>query len=139
MVLAGIVLLLVGAGLLVAEAHVAAAGVLGALGTVAAAVGTVLAVQGAGGGLVLALVLAVIVAVVAGGALALAVRAVARSSRGRVRSGREALVGCPGRARTAITDGEGHVFVDGSLWRARNAFPDEPVEPDAQVVVVGID
>ncbi len=131
MTVAGLVLLLVGAGLLVGEAHIASAGLLAALGTVAAVAGTVLAVQGAGGGLVLAVVLAFVVAVLAGGLSALALGAVVRSSGGRVRSGREALIGCTGRARTAIGEGVGRVFVDGSLWRARNAFPDEPVQPDA--------
>lgn len=135
----GIALLLAGVVLLVAEAHITSGGVLGALGTAAAVGGTVLAVQATGGGLALAVVLALVVGLIAGSFVLVAARAVSRSSRGRVRSGREALVGCPGRARTALGAGEGRVIVDGALWRARNAFPDEPVEPEDAVVVIGVD
>jgi membrane-bound serine protease (ClpP class) len=135
----GIALLLAGAVLLVAEVHITSGGLLGTAGTAAAVGGTVLAVQAAGGGLVLALVLALVVAIAAGGLVLVAARAVSRSSRGRVRSGREALVGCHGRARTDLTAGEGRVLVDGALWRARNAFPDDPVAADAEIVVVGVD
>lgn len=134
----GIALLLAGVVLLIAEAQSSAAGALGAIGTAAAVGGTVLAVEGAGGGLALALVLAAIVGLAAGGFVVLAVRAVSRSSHARVRSGREAMLGLHGRARSAIAP-EGQVFVDGALWRARGCFEHERIEPGDPVVVERVD
>ncbi len=134
----GIALLLAGVVLAVGEAHLAAGGVLGAIGTAAAVAGAVLAVEGAGGGAVLAAVVAVLVALVVGGFLAVALLKVARSSRGRPRSGREALVGRHGRARSAIAT-EGHVLVEGALWRARSSLDDEPVQAGDEIVVERVD
>jgi membrane-bound ClpP family serine protease len=138
MIALGIALLAAGVVLLVAEAH-APGGVLGALGTVAAVGGTVVAVSAADGGIVLALVLAAIVAAAAGGWLWIAARAVGRTSRIRVRSGTEALVGTCGEARSSLTSDPGRVFVDGALWRARAANPDEQIEPGEAVVVERVD
>lgn len=138
MIALGIALLATGVTLLVAEAH-APGGVLGALGTVAAVAGTVIAVSAADGGIVLALVLAVIVAAAAGAWLWTAARAVRRSRHRRVRSGREALVGACGEARSALAGEPGRVFVDGALWRARAANPDEEIEPGDAVVVERVD
>ena len=134
----GFALLLAGVILLVAEAHFGSAGVLGAFGTAAAVSGTVLAVDGAGGGLALALVLALTVGLVAGGFVVLAARAVSRSSRTRIRSGREAMLGLIGQARTAI-EPEGQVYVDGALWRARGCFEDEHIKAGDPVVVERVD
>lgn len=139
MVTVGIALLLAGVILAVAEAHLPAAGALGAVGTVAAVAGTVLAINGAGGGAVLAAIVAVLVAVVLGGFLAVALSKVARSSQRRPRSGREALIGRHGRARTAVAAGEGQVLVEGVLWRARPSLEDEPVEAGDEIVVEHLD
>ena len=135
----GIGLLLAGVVLLVAEAHITAGGLLGALGVAAAVGGTVLAVEGAGGGLALGLVLAVIVAVVAGGALLLAARAVGRSAPRLARPGRDAVIGAHGRAREPLGAAGGRVLVEGALWQARNADPDEPVAAGDPIVVERID
>lgn len=135
----GITLLLAGVVLAIAEAHLAAGGVLGAIGTAAAVAGTVLAVEGSGGGALLAAVTAVLVALVVGGFLAVALLKVRRSSRGRPRAGREALVGRHGCARTAVAAAGGQVFVEGALWRARPSFEDEPVEIGDEIVVERID
>jgi membrane-bound serine protease (ClpP class) len=135
----GIGLLLAGVVLLVAEAHITSGGVLGALGVAAAVGGTVLAVEGAGGGLALGLVLALLVALVAGGALVLAARAISRSAPRLARRGRDAVIGAQGRAREALGADGGRVLVDGALWQARNADPDEPVGAGDPVVVERID
>jgi membrane-bound serine protease (ClpP class) len=138
MIALGIALLATGVALLVAEAH-APGGVLGALGAVAAVAGTIIAVSAADGGVVLALVLALIVAVAAGVWLWTAARAVKRTRQRRVRSGREALVGVCGEARSPLSADPGRVFVDGALWRARAANPDEEIEPGETVVVERVD
>ncbi len=138
MTVIGIVLLMTGVSLLVAEAHVTS-GVLGGVGAIAAVAGVVLAVTGAGGGIALALVLAVVVGAAAAGYLLAAARAVGRSTRGRVRTGREALIGVSGEARSALGELPGRVFVDGALWRARASNPDEHIEPGEPVVVERVD
>jgi membrane protein implicated in regulation of membrane protease activity len=135
----GIGLLLAGVVLLVAEAHIAAGGVLGAVGIAAAVAGTALAVDGAGGGLALALALALVVAVVSGTALLAAARAIERSKPRRVRSGREALVGAPGVAREAFAHGEGRVLVEGAVWAARVRDPADGVDAGERIVVERLD
>lgn len=135
----GIGLLLAGVVLLVAEAHTPAGGVLGALGLAATVAGVVLAVDGAGGGVVLAVVLALIVALIMAAALVAAARAVGRSRPRRVRSGREALIGCRGRARETLGADDGHVFVEGALWLAHNTDPSEPIAVGDPIVVERID
>ena len=110
----GIALLIVGAALLVAEAHLPTAGVLGLFGVAALGVGGWAALTGAG---------AVAVALVAGGFLLFAGTKVARARRQRIRGGREGLVGHVGTAR-----GADRVFVDGALWQARLSWPGDEAE-----------
>jgi membrane-bound serine protease (ClpP class) len=118
MVILGIVLVLAGAGLLVAEAHLPTYGLLGLAGVVTLVAGGAIAVDGSGGGLALVLTVALVLALVAGTALATAVRGVARVSRRRARTGAETLVGHVGVVRNVL-EPVGQVFVDGALWRAR--------------------
>jgi membrane-bound serine protease (ClpP class) len=130
----GIALLLAGIVLVVAEAHIAAAGVLGAIGTAAAIAGAIIAVDAAGGGLVLGIVLGLVLAAALGGFLLVAGVKIARTSLIRPRSGREALIGRRGQARAAD-----RVFVEGALWQARPCFDDERIEPGDEVVVERVD
>jgi membrane-bound ClpP family serine protease len=119
----GVALLLVGAALLVAEAHLPS-GALGVAGGLALASGSALAIAGAGGGL--AIVLAAMVAALAVTVLWLAVatRKGLATRRLRASSGREALSGRMGVVRN-WTGADGQVFVDGALWRARRSWPDD--------------
>ncbi len=123
MLVVGVVLLLVGAALLVAEAHVPS-GALGVAGGLAVAGGSALAIAGAGGGL--AIVLAAMVAALAVTFLWLAVatRKGLATRRLRASSGREALSGQMGVVRN-WAGADGQVFVDGALWRARRSWPDD--------------
>jgi membrane-bound ClpP family serine protease len=126
MVEVGVALVLIGAALLVAEAHVPS-GALGVAGGVVLAVGAALAISAAGAGL--AIVLAAIVAAVAvtGLWLTVATRKGLATRRLRASSGREALSGRMGVVRTWAGAG-GQVFVDGALWRARRSWPDDAEE-----------
>ena len=123
MVEVGVALVLVGAALLVAEAHVPG-GVLGALGGVALVGGIALAVAGAGAGLALVIAAMVAAVAVSGLWLAVATRKALATRRLRVSSGREALSGRIGVVRSWGAGG-GQVLVDGALWRARNSWPDD--------------
>jgi membrane-bound ClpP family serine protease len=122
MIEAGVALLVVGAILLVAEAHVPG-GVLGAVGGLALAGGAALAIAGAGGGA--AIVVGAVLGVLGATALwvAFAARKVLATRRLRAASGREALTGRCGVVRS-WENGDGQVFVDGALWRARPSWPD---------------
>ena len=134
----GIALLLAGVVLVVAEAHVTSGGALGALGTAAVVGGAILAIDGAGGGLLLAVALALVLGALLGGVLLAAGLKVARTRPGRPRSGREALIGRAGRARSPIAP-EGQVLVEGALWRARRCFDDEALEAGDPIVVERVD
>jgi membrane-bound ClpP family serine protease len=128
MVVVGVALLLVGAALLVAEAHVPA-GILGVAGGLALAGGAALAIAGAGGGLAIVLPAVIAAGAVAGLWLAVATRKSLATLRLRASSGREALSGRMGVVRS-WTGAGGQVFVDGALWSARRSWADDDGELD---------
>jgi membrane-bound ClpP family serine protease len=134
MVEVGVALVLLGATLLVVEAHVPA-GVIGAAGGISLAAGAALALAGAGSGLAV-----VIAAVLAAGAvtalwLAVAARKALAAGGRRVSSGSEALGGRMGVVRS-WSSGSGQVFVDGALWRAKRSWADDEGELGAGDPVV---
>lgn len=126
MVVIGVALLLVGAALLVAEAH-APSGLLGAAGGLSLAGGAALAIAGAGGGLAVVLASVLAAVAVAGIWVALAAPKALATRALRATSGREALSGRLGVVRS-WADGGGQVFVDGALWRARRSWADDGAE-----------
>jgi membrane-bound ClpP family serine protease len=123
-VLIGIVLILAGAGLLVAEAHVPSFGALGLGGVIALVAGTAIAVDASGGGTALIVGVAAIVALGALALLGVMARATLAAARPRARTGAEGLVGHVGVIRRAPAP-VGQVYVDGALWRARPCMEDE--------------
>ena len=137
----GVMLVLTGAALMVAEAHLPSHGVLGTGAAVALTAGVVLALSGSGAP-VAAVVVSGIAVALAGTALvwllvvkSLAVRRLA------VRSGRRALTGRVATVR-AVPAPIGQVQLDGALWRARLWDLDEDGAPPAEgsaVVVESID
>ena len=130
----GLAFALVGAALLVAEAHVSG-GVLGVFGGIALAAGAALAIAGAGGGVALVVAAMIAVAAVTGAWVAVATRKSLVARRRQVASGREALSGRTGVVRSWAGDG-GQVFVDGALWRARCSLIEEDHDLDAGDAVV---
>lgn len=130
----GVALLVVGAALLVAEAHVPG-GALGVAGGVALAGGAAFAIGGAGGELAVVIAAVLAASAVTGLWLAVATRKGLATRRLRVSSGREALSGRTGVVRS-WQGGGGQVFVDGALWRARPSWPDGEQELAAGDAVV---
>jgi membrane-bound serine protease (ClpP class) len=137
----GVVLVILGAALMVAEAHVPSHGVLGTGAAAALTAGVVLALSGAGaaGGAVIA---AGITVALVGLALAwlLLVKSLA-ARRLAVRSGPPALAGRVATVRT-VPAPVGQVQLDGALWRARLwELEDEgaPLAEGSAVVVESID
>ena len=120
----GVSLLLVGAIMILVEAHVPTLGALGAPGVVALGVGTVLAVLGLGGGVILGVVAALLLAGSAGTVLALTVGKGVAVRRRRIRAGPEDLIGHLGVVRS-WADPSGCVQVDGALWTARRSLLDD--------------
>jgi membrane-bound ClpP family serine protease len=120
----GIALMLAGAALAAAEAHVPSHGILGGSAAVAAAAGVALVIEGAGAGLAIALAAAFTLGMVAMAYAWLVVRTGLAASRRRVRSGAEGLIGRVGEVRAAPAP-LGQVFLDGALWRARVWAGDE--------------
>lgn len=125
----GVSLVLVGAIMVLVEAHVPTLGVLGAPGVVALGAGAVLAVLGLGGGVVLGVLAALLVAGTAGGVLAVTVGKGVAVRRRRVRAGPESLIGRVGVVRS-WDETTGCVQVDGALWTARRSVLDDDLDPD---------
>ena len=135
MVALGIALLVVGGGLLVAEAHLPTYGALGVPGVVAFAAGAALAIDGAGGGLVLVLTVTVLLTMLGAAALLLAGRQTLAAARIRARTGAEGLIGRVGVVRVAPAP-FAQVFVDGARWRARPCWDSEEALNAGDPVVV---
>ena len=114
----GILLVLVGATLLVAEAHVPTHGALGTTAAVALAAGIGLLVSSAGLGAAAVLGTTLVAALFSLGLVAVVVRTGMATRRIPARGGPEGLIGHVGEVRTAPAP-VGRVFVDGALWRAR--------------------
>ena len=132
----GLVFLLIGAALAVAEAHVPSHGVLGAAAVALAATGVGLVIGGAGLGLALALMVGLAAGAVGAGYLWVVVHKALAARRARVCSGAEGLVGRVGEVRAS-----GQVFLDGALWRARQWSFDEDaaLERGDPIVVERVD
>lgn len=126
-----------GAGLVVAEAHLPTHGVLGVLGVGALIAGIALAAVESLAILVLSLLVGAVVAAAAFGLVIVAARKAWIASRRRVDCGAEGLVGHVGVVRRSL-DPLGHVAVDGELWRARRSWAeaDEPPPGEGEAVVV---
>jgi membrane-bound ClpP family serine protease len=133
----GILLLLVGAALVVVETHVPSLGFLGVPGALALIGGAALAVSGLGGGVGVVVAVAAAIALCAIPGLLLVARKGNAARRRRIRTGAEALVGQTGVVRNWSERG-GRVLLEGTLWRARKAWPElEQAEPrEGDVVVV---
>jgi membrane-bound ClpP family serine protease len=132
----GFALLLVGAVLIVAEAH-APGGVLGVIGGLGLVAGGILVIGALGGGAVLAVPVAIGIAAGTGAWMLIVTRKAARVQRGRIQSGAEALCGHLGVVRH-WREPTGQVFVDGALWRAEHDWSgrDERAIEDGEHVVV---
>jgi membrane-bound serine protease (ClpP class) len=129
-----VALMVTGALLLVAEAHLASYGLLGIAGVLALGAGGLLAISEAGGSVVLGLAIFLPIAV---GLIALMVVAGRKSlalRRRRPKSGAEALVGRVGVVRH-VPSPVGDVLVEGELWRARKSWMDDELREGEHVVI----
>jgi membrane-bound ClpP family serine protease len=128
----GITLLVVGAVVVIIEAHVPSLGMLGGPGVIALGAGAILAVGGLGGSTALAVVVAF---ALAASGLAVVALSVTKGAAVRKRYVRGGLLGHLGVVRK-WEESTGTVLVDGALWHARPSLPDsEPLHEGDQIVV----
>ncbi len=119
---AGAALLLLGAGMLVAEAMMPSFGVIGIGGVVAFVIGSIFLLDTDFQPFRIALPLVAAVTVVSALFLSVALGLVWRGRRQPVVSGQEAIVGAEARALEAF-EGKGQVLMDGESWEARSRRP----------------
>jgi membrane-bound ClpP family serine protease len=137
----GVVLVIVGAALFVAEAHMPTHGVLGAGAVAALTVGVILAISASGAPGAVVIAAGITVALAGLGLAWLLVAKTLVTRRLTVRSGRRALVGQVATVR-AVPEPIGQVQLGGALWRARMWDLDDegaPVAVGSAVVVESID
>jgi len=128
----GLLLVLVGAALAAAEAHVPTHGVLGSGAVVSLALGVALLMSAAGSAALAAILVGLAVAAAGGVAISIMVRKALATRRLRTTN---TLIG-----RVGVARGSDCVFVDGGLWRARSwgLEGDPPLERGLPVVVEGV-
>lgn len=133
----GILLLLLGFGLIIAEAHLPTSGILGGGGVLSLAAGGLVLFDTGTDAVELNVVVAITVAVVLGGLMMVMVERAVRAHRRPVHTGWEEMVGAEGVVRVALRPA-GQVFVAGALWRAR-AADDETIDTGYRVRVESVE
>lgn len=131
---AGLMLIILGIALFIAEAFITSHGVLGVGGAIAMAFGSMMLIDSPDPALRLSWT--VIVPVIAASALLFIVTLTVaiRAQREKVDTGKEGLIGLTGEARTDITD-KGQVFVRGEYW---NAWSDERITKGDRIEVLAV-
>ena len=129
---AGAALVLLGIGLMVAEAHIGSFGVIGVGGIVAFVIGAIMMFPSGAPGFTLSLSVVAAATATTAALFLLVLTMLLRSRRRPVVTGKEGLLGAEGE--TVAWDGEeGRVRVNGEVWRARARLP---LQPGARIKVI---
>src|SRR6266498_3972081 len=129
---AGAALVLLGIGLMVAEAHIGSFGVIGVGGIVAFVIGAIMMFPSGAPGFTLSLSVVAAATIMTAALFLLVLTMLLRSRRHPVVTGKEGLLGAEGE--TVAWDGdEGRVRVNGEIWRAR---AQRPLEAGARIKVI---
>lgn len=131
----GVLLVVIGLVLLIAEAHITTFGVLGVGGAATLAIGGIMLREG--GDLDIPVALIILIAALIAGFTVFAAGKVVQSRRNKVQTGWEELAGEAGEVRVEL-DPIGQAFIRGALWRARSS-DDSTIEAGATVVVDRVD
>jgi membrane-bound serine protease (ClpP class) len=129
---AGAGLVLLGIGLMIAEVHIGAFGVVGIAGVIAFGIGGFMMFNSGVPGFELSLAVVVSATVITAVLFLLVLGLLLRSRKHPVVTGKEALLGAEGEALGWEQD-EGRVRVQGEVWRARST---RPLAPGSRVKVV---
>lgn len=129
---AGAALVLLGIGLMIAEVHIGAFGVIGIAGVVSFGIGSFMMFNSGVPGFELSVAVVVTAMAVTAALFLLVLAMLLRSRKAPVVTGKEALLGAEGEA-LAWQQEEGRVRVKGEIWRARAA---EPLAPGTRIKVI---
>jgi membrane-bound serine protease (ClpP class) len=132
---AGLALILLGLALMTAEAFAPSFGILGIGGAAAFAIGAAVLVDTEMPGFGVSYPVIAALVIVSLGFSLIVLRALFRSRRFRVVSGREEMLGMRAKVQD-WTDGRGHVFLRGERWRAVSSTP---LVPGQTVRILRID
>jgi membrane-bound serine protease (ClpP class) len=119
---AGILLLVLGVAMIIAEAHLPTHGILGASGVAALVASGLLLYDTDSSAFGISAPVVIVVALALGALLAVAVERSVRARRLPKHTGWEELLGAVGEVRQPL-DPVGQVFIEGALWRARVSGP----------------
>jgi membrane-bound serine protease (ClpP class) len=114
---AGILLLVLGVGMIIAEAHLPTHGILGGVGILALVLSGLLLFNTDSDAYEVSVPVVIVVGLLLGGFMAFAVQKVVQARRNPVITGWEEMIGAEGVVRQPL-DPTGQVFVRGALWRA---------------------
>lgn len=131
----GMLLLLLGLGLLAAEALVTSHGLLAAGGLTSFILGSLMLFGGGPPSFRVSLTLIATTALTLGGFVAFLLGAVVKAQRRRVVTGKESLEGAIALALTDLKP-EGIVLVEGERWKAESP---EPIVAGEKVIILGLD
>jgi len=133
---AGLILILIGVGLFIAEVKVVSYGMLSVGGIVCLVLGSTMLISEPQTGLHISLAYILPVALFTAGLVVFLATLAFRAHRRKPSTGVKGLLGTVGTVQVAITpQSEGKVFVEGELW---NAHADEALEPGTSVKVVSV-
>ena len=132
---AGAALVLLGIGLMVAEAHIGAFGVIGVGGIIAFVIGAIMMFPSGTPGFELSPMVVAATVIVTASLFLLVLAMLLRSRKRLVVTGKEALLGAEGEA-VAWRGEDGRVRIRGEIWRARAS---KPLKPGTRVKVVDRD
>jgi membrane-bound serine protease (ClpP class) len=132
---AGAALVLLGVGLMVAEAHIGAFGVIGIGGIIAFVIGAIMMFPSGAPGFELSPAVIAATVIVTASLFLLGLSILLRSRKRLVITGKEALLGAEGEA-VAWQGEDGRVRIRGEIWRARAT---KPLQPGTRVKVVDRD
>ncbi len=133
--IAGLILILMGIGLFIAEAKVQSFGILGIGGGVALFIGSVMLVKSPDPSMrpSLSVIASTVIAITA--IVIFLIYLIARAIREKPVTGAEGIVGEEGEVYLPIKKGRGKVFVHGEIW---NAESKEDIEKGETIIVVGV-
>ena len=132
---AGAALVLLGIGLMVAEAHIGAFGVIGVGGIIAFVIGAIMMFPSGAPGFELSPIVIAATVIVTASLFLLLLAMLLRSRKRLVVTGKEALLGAEGEA-VVWMGRDGRVLIRGEIWRARAS---KPLKPGTRVKVVDRD
>lgn len=128
---AGLMLIILGIGLFIAEAFITSGGVLGVGGVVAMLFGSVMLIDSPSPFMKLSWAVIIPVVAVSAALFIISLTVAIKVHKEKPDTGKEGLLGLEGEARTDV-HAAGQIFIHGELWSAHS---DEPVQKGDRVVV----